>query len=504
MEDKDFMNGDFEADFFSPLSEEEPVVKQKKEKKPVNKKLLFGIIGAVAALTVATILFFVISAALKTPKDRFIEGMEALKAELENPGPTWQEAVGYEDIMASWYTDAMYADMELNLTLPEQLTVGFDILHESDYPNEVSNTDVAVSVYNIPLVETDITLDKDMWYIAFPEIMEEIYAINGATLGRDYNACEWAEEYLGLLVAENYVWEGFTGPTTSFGEVNTEFDAMISKDIDRIKENMVVEEEDEPDMDGVSAAKEYLCVVLQKEDINALFEDLMDFYEESGLADTQEMYFPELAEDIELLAALDKKGRIVAISGQDPITFTEETMGEWEYGFLFSGKENVTDRMIMTFDINLEGESATAIVEYEKTEKDGAYGNEISVLMTADDDVEAFVMEIGYDREWDPKEKKFKDFMEMSMEGETISIEIKGGFKDIVAGKQFTLDLSKFALDIEGEELFKLTGEMTLAPFEGEIKVPEESVNIFSLSETEMEGLLTEIIDSIYAKVLGE
>ena len=41
MEDKDFMNSDFEADFFAPLSEEETVVKHKKEKKPVNKKKLF-------------------------------------------------------------------------------------------------------------------------------------------------------------------------------------------------------------------------------------------------------------------------------------------------------------------------------------------------------------------------------------------------------------------------------------------------------------------------------
>ena len=503
MEDKDFMTGDFEADFFSPLSEEEPVVKQKKEKKPVNKKLLFGIIGAVAAVAVAVVLGFVINAALKTPKDRFIEGMESLKAELNHYGPSWQEEVGYEDIMSSWYTDAMYADMELNLTLPEQLTVGFDILHESDYPNEVSNTNVAVSVYNIPLVEADITLDKDMWYIAFPEIMEEIYSVNGATLGQDYNACEWAYEYLGLMVDENYVWQGFAGPAYS-GEVTAEFDAMISKDIDRIKENMVVEEEDDPDMDGVSSAKEYLRVVLKKDDINELFENLMDFYEESGLAGTQEMYFPELAEDIELLAALDKKGRIVAISGQNPITFTEEVMGEWEYGFLFSGKENVTDRTVITFDINMEGTSASAIVEYEKTEKDGVYENEFSMVMTADDSAETFVMEIGYEREWDQKEKKFKDFMEMSMEGETISMEMKGSFKDIVAGKQFTLDLGKFTLDVEGEELFKLTGELIVAPFEGEVKVPEESVNIFTLSETEMEGLLTEIIDSIYAKVLGE
>jgi len=503
MEDKDFMNGDFEADFFSPLSEEEPVVKQTKEKKPVNKKLLFGMIGAVAVVAVAVVLIFVISAALKTPKDRFIEGMEALKAELEETGPTWQEEVDYEAIMSAWYGDAMYADAELNLTLPEQLTVGFDILHESDYPNEISNTNVEVSVYNIPLVEADITIDKDKWYIALPEIMEEVYSVDGATLGQDYNACDWAYAYFGLLVEESYVWEGFTGPASS-EEVNTEFDAMISKDIDRIKENMVVEEEEEPDMDGGSSAKEYLHVVLKKEDINDLFADLMDFYEETGIANTQEMYFPELAEDIELLAAMDKKGRIVAILGQNPISFTEEVMGEWEYEVLFSGKENVTDRMVVTFDINMEGASATAIVDYDKTEKDDVYENNLSMVLTADDGAETFVMEIGYEREWDKAEKKFKDIMEMSMEGESISFEIKGSFKDIVEGKQFTIDLSRFALDVDGEELFKLTGELTVAPFEGEIEVPEESENIFSLSESEMEGLLTEIIDAIYANVLGE
>ncbi len=495
---------DFETDFFSPLPQEEPEAANKKGKKgnKVNKKVLIGAIAAVAVVAVAAIVILVVNAVGKSPKDRFIKGMEALMDELKNPGPSWHEEVDYETIANAIYTEPVSIGAELNFTVPDQLTVGVDILHDSDYPNKISNTNVAVSVYNVPLIEADITLDEDMWYIGLPELLEEVYSIDGATLGKDYNASDWAYEYFGLFVEEGYVWEGFTGPQNS-DELNEEFNEMISEGIDKIKENMVVEEEEKPQVNGETSAKDYLKVVVKKEDINDLMEDIFEFYEDNGYMEAQELYFLELADDIEMLVALDKKDRIVAISGQEPLVF-EEDFGEWEYEFLFSGKENVTDRTVATFLVSMDEASTSVIMEYDKTEEDDVYGNELSMIFSVDDGEETVVMEISYEREWNEEDKKFKDIMELAMDGESYSIEIKGSFKDIVAGEQFTMDLSKLAVYANDMEMFKVTGEVSIAPFNGEINVPKDHINIFDLSEAEMEALMTGIVDAIYAKVLGE
>lgn len=491
---------DFETDFFSPLPTEEPEVKKKKDNKG-NKKLLIGAIGAVAV--VAAIIVLVVCAAGKSPKERFIKSMEVLAAELQKSGPSWQKEVDYEAIAKAIYTDPVSIGAELNLTVPEQLTVGVDILHDSDYPNKLSNTNVEISVYNIPLVEADITLDEDMWYIGLPDLLDEVYSIDGATLGKDYNASDWAYEYFGLFVEEDYVWEGFTGPE-NVGEADAEFTEMFAESVAKIKENMVVEEEEKPELNGKFSAEDYLRVVLKKEDINALMEDIFAFYEESGYMEAQEMYFPELAGDIELLVALDKKDRIVAIYGQEPLAFAEDSLGEWEYEILFTGKEEVTDHVVIALSVSMDEASTSVIMEYDRTKKDDVYGNELSVIFSADDGAETAVMEISYAREWNQADKKFKDLVEMTMDGESYSVEIKGSFKDIVAGEQFTMDLSKLAVYANDTELFKVTGEVSIAPFHGEINVPAEHINVFDLSEAEMEALMTGIVDAIYAKVLGE
>lgn len=501
----DLMSGDFEADFFSPLPKEEPETEKKKGNKSNkgNKKVLLGAIAAVAVVAVAAIVILVVTAVGKSPKDRFIKGMEALMDELKNPGPSWQEEVDYEVIANAIYTEPVSIGAELNLTVPDQLTVGVDILHDSDYPNKLSNTNVAVSVYNIPLIEADITLDEDMWYIGLPDLLEEIYSVNGATLGKDYNASDWAYDYFGLLLVENYAWEGFTGLANS-DEVNVEFYGMISEGIHKIKENMVVEEEEKPELNGKFSANDYLRVVLKKEDINNLMKDIFEFYEENGYMEAQELAFPDIADDIEILVALDKKDRIVAIYGQEPVAFEEDALGEWAYEILFTGKEEVTDHVVLAYSMAIDEASTSVIMEYDRTEEDGVYGNELSVIVSVDDGEETAVLEIGFEREWNQADKKFKDLMEMTMDGETYSVEIKGSFKDIVAGEQFTMDLSKLAVYSNDTELIKVTGEVSIAPFHGEIDVPEEHINIFDLSEAEMEALMTGIVDAIYAKVLGE
>ncbi len=495
MDNNNFMNGDFETDFFSPLPQEEPAAQEKKEKKKMNKKVLIGVIAAVVVAALAIVVVLAVSAGNKEPKERFIQGMEGLKAELEKPGPSWMDEVGYEAIEEAMYTDAMSTDIELNLTMPQQLTVGLDILHNSDYPEKVSNTNVEVSVYNVPLVEADITLDEDMWYISLPELIDEVYSVNGATLGKDYNASGWAYEFFGLPVMEDYVWQGFMGPQVP-EEEDEELDAMLSEGIEKIKENMVVEEK--------NAKGNVLTVVLQKDDINDLMEDIFGALEDGGYMAEEEMYWPALAQDVELSVTFDKKDRIVELSTIEPITFEDESIGEIEFELSFDGKKNVTDSMEMVFSMEMEETTGGAVVKYEKRDEDDICESDLSMVFTVDDGDETVEMEMDFLTEWNQAEKEFEGSISASMYDESFSAVMKGSFKDIVQGEQFTMDLKKLSFSYNDEEMFKITGEVAVAPFEGEIEIPEESINVFSLSETEMDDLLTEIIDGIYAKILGE
>lgn len=365
------------------------IKKNKPQKKKNKKRSLLGGILVIVLLILLSFAGILIYEARKTPKERFIKGMQTLMEENENIIP--------------WQSEPVRLSANINLTIPGQFTLGLDMLWDMDYANKLSNTNIRTSVYNIPLLAGDITHKDSMWYMTLDDVLEEAYAIDGSTLGRDYNASRWASSYFDLSLPEDYVWNGFWQMPDS-GEWLETFSGQVGNELADIVEGMDVEVTKEEVISEELEAKEYLQVVLYKEDVNAFIEKAAACYE------VTDVYIPCFTEDIELLVALDKNDRILAI------------------------------RCAQTVALSMQTEDA-----------------------------------VGFHLKWKVTET--------------------------MADEQMTFDVGKLVLYEGDEELFKLTGDVSFAPFQGEIRVPETSVNLFDLEKSEIEDLLTEIVDGIYRKV---
>lgn len=363
--------------------------KKKKDKKRGHLTICRGI-ALFVLLILLLLTVWVIHAGKKSPKERFIKGVQTLMEENEN-------------IISMWQSEPMRLGANLNLTIPGQFTLGLDILLDSDYANKLSNTNIRASVYNIPLLAGDITHKDSMWYLTLDEVLEEAYAIDGSTLGRDYNASRWAYSYFDISLPEDYAWNDFWQMPDS-REWLESFTGQVQDEIADIVEGMNVEVTNEEVISEELDAKEYLEVVLYKEDVNALIKEAAACYE------TADAFMPCFTEDIELLVALDKNNRILAIRSEGSVA-----------------------------------------------------------LSLQNEDTACFIM--------------------------------TGKITETMADEQVTFDFGKIVLYEDDEELFKLTGDVNIAPYQGEIRIPERAVNLFELEKSEITDLLTEIADGIYRKV---
>lgn len=54
-------------------------------------------------------------------------------------------------------------------------------------------------------------------------------------------------------------------------------------------------------------------------------------------------------------------------------------------------------------------------------------------------------------------------------DNEDIELLLEGSLDDIVRGRSLELELDKLAMNIDGEELFKVTGNVVVGPLDGEV-----------------------------------
>lgn len=502
---EEIMDGGFETDFFSPLPPEEPVAKKKKKSGKNGKKIIIGVVVALVIAACATVAVFACRALGRDAKDRFWDAFEALGKETGNYPDIWTSDVDMESISDRMNNGATSTDVSLNLTLPDMDTIGFDILHNSNYPEKLSNTDIEVSMYTVPLIEGSIIMDDDVCYVSLPELLKDVYSVDFSTFGEDYNASVWAAQTGAYLDDSEGI--DFFSTNQEYLELVEEYDQQFLTAWDKMIENSEVKETGktkEIKRDGKAVTCEGLRVVLKEEDLNGIVDVLAEFMEASG--QTQEFVLSEFDSDWELEVYLDNKDRIVSIATAEPIVMEDSSIGGVEFSVTFSGKDNVLDIIEGSMEIEIADTDAAVILslEREAVVKDDTYEDEMTFWVEVDDGFNEMVMEISYQNEWNLEEKEFDTEIVAAVDGYSYSMEAQGAVLDIVKGESFTVDLSKFKVYENDTELLKITGTISVAPFEGTIEVPRESVDFMGLTEDELNAIGTEFIDSLYKNLLGE
>ena len=88
-------------------------------------------------------------------------------------------------------------------------------------------------------------------------------------------------------------------------------------------------------------------------------------------------------------------------------------------------------------------------------------------------------------------------------DNEDIELLLEGSLDDIVRGRSLELELDKLAMNIDGEELFKVTGNVVVGPLDGEVTSTVQKETAF-FEMTEEEWLeIAYMIDDEYGGLLN-
>jgi hypothetical protein len=82
---------------------------------------------------------------------------------------------------------------------------------------------------------------------------------------------------------------------------------------------------------------------------------------------------------------------------------------------------------------------------------------------------------------------------------ESFELVANGDFDDIVTGESYTLNLKNAKLSVEGENVLIVSGQYTYEPSKDSIEVPQDSVNLFDMTETEAESMIYSILGNIFS-----
>ena len=131
----------------------------------------------------------------RTPQVRLSRGLaDMVRQGREYRNPVWEE-IGLAELLEERGKNAVL-DISLNLSLPglqDLPAIGLDMQNSYDYEEKLWQNRMQAGVYNVDLAEMTVTVADHMLYLEVPEILDDAYSVDLATLGKDYRDSVWAK-----------------------------------------------------------------------------------------------------------------------------------------------------------------------------------------------------------------------------------------------------------------------------------------------------------------------
>lgn len=463
---------------------------------------------------------------VNSPEARLAKGFAKWGGTTEDEN-TVSEVLGWSEISDSMLYGATQKDMSLNVTFPivDIPTIGVDMVDTCDYPNQKDLSDWKLSVSNIELLNFRIGVDAEKLYLAVPTLLESTYHIGLENFTENFNNSAWSKMIELTLEETVELNPWIEKEETSAEEVeetlvfSEEFMAEFEAKIEELSKSITIEETDtviEVTRNGKTVKCDGIHVVAPKEDLNELFDMLLEEMrngefgqemirqlEEKGIVDVQEtwdemlsIFDSKFVADFQLMFYLDKKNNIVHMATPEMVAMDNGVAVGFSMDFV--GEENPAEVVNGLYKIVLEEEGVALSMDFicsnEKDETKASTNFDMKII------VEEFGLDpeeavVNYEYNWDSETLEFSMSTDIDADGETLfGFVMEGKFADVVKSESFAMELGKFIVNVEGENLMKVTGDFAVKPLTEEVKMPSESVDFLGMTEMDIQMLLFEII----------
>lgn len=460
---------------------------QPPKKKGTGIKIAVGVVCAFAVLIGIGI--GVLAYYRSTPSYKINKGLQNLALEIAWTKNPLAEKIGMEDILLMMQEEGSHVETRLNVPLDVPMlgktTVGVDMDFCKDVPGKELCADTSFSIMNWDVAHLNIYANDEVFCFSIPELfMEDMYIDNENVISQ-YNDSVWSELFspsdMGDFSIELFPDEDeriFMNGLHKMYNIMEDF----WEDFEEIRDRMAIDKVET----GVYR------VTFPGDVTDRLLKNLLGNYAEmySGVEALQELkeHKDLVGSDVDLLFEIDGKNRIESIMLESPVEVLDGKIS-LEGELLFLGEARSIDKMQGKIGIkDTDGKRRETLGQIQMASDDTAYRVDTDLKLN---EGEKTVGKMKIIVNCDAADDEFD--MEVSFRNETndMKFALEGSVDDIVKGESVEINLDQAAASVDGEEVFKATGDVAIEPLDRAVKPSADpKTALFNMTNSDLMGIL--------------
>lgn len=433
------------------------------------------------------------------PAYRLRVAVENLAGELAESVNPLTEKIGIEDLTRMMAEEGGHVSTCINFTADRLFgyTIGVDTEYYKDMQKKELRADTSLSMMNYEFAHLNIYADEEAVCFSVPELFLENMYVDNEDVVSQYNG-SFLAEVAGRSNLEDFSLDFF--PEADQRYVLRDWKNVRARterftgDLAACEDAMVMER----------AGKGVYRVVLPARETDRLLRDAMDSCESAYATSEAGQWWKEydrlLVSDVSMLVAINRRDCIESITFEEPVRMLDGKAAiSGSLHFLGSAKS--TDKV--QGEITVEAEDGAARSLYLQTIHSGtddSCGLEVELELMEDEDT---LLRAKYVADSDALRNTFEVGFSLWNDEEDLEFTMEGGLDDIVKGRSLELEVESMQFYMDGEEIFKITGDILLEPLEEEIKsTVKKETAFFEMTESDWLSVLYKIGDA-YGGLLG-
>jgi len=482
----------------NPYGVQERSYVPKAQKRGNAAKIIAGVacvFTLIAALLVGGIVYV-----RNTPAYRISRGFRNLGKEISQSKNPLVEKAGISDLLQMIEEDGSHIDSSLNfstqLPLFGSTTLGVDTDYYKDMHARELNADTTISLMNMEFAHVNIYADDEVFCFSIPELFLENMYIENENVVSQYNNSLLAE------LGSRSSMEEFS--IDLFGDEDGRIQAQDWRDLESIWKKL--EADLEACGEGMTVGKVekgLYRVTFPGKEVDRLLRNLLDSsWKMSGSNAESDAFWKDykkiLSSDISLLLEINGS-RIDSIMLEEPVRLWDDT-ASFAGEIFFLGEKRSIDKIQGKAEIDgVDGRKRKLIGQFQQTT--GEENHHIDMDLKYSEEEEEG--KIKFVMNCDAVKDTFDMTLSMKDSKDDLEVELEGSLDDITRGESLKLDLDQVSFQTEGEELYRITGEVDIEPLQGAIRPSvDPDTAFFEMSLPDWEKIITKL-DDAYGSILN-
>lgn len=471
---------------------------------PPEKNKGFGVKIAVGIVCALVVLIGIGVGALayyrNSPSYKVDKGLQNLAQEIAQTKNPLAEKIGIEDILVMMQEEGSHVETKLNVPVDVsgvgRITIGVDTDFHKDVPGKELSADTSFSVMNWDVAHLNIYANDEVFCFSMPELLIEDMYIDNENVVSQYNDSIWSDIF-SRSDMEDFSIELFpdADESVSMRDLgNTTIMENFQDDFNALRDGMII---------GKAGTGLYRVTFPAKE-TDRLFKNILEKYAKmyGGAEVLQELkrYKKLVDSDVSLLLEIDRSNRIESIMLESPIEMLDGKVtfaGE----LFFLGEKRSIDMIQGKMAVNgVDGRSREVLWQIQMASDNIVYRVDTDLKWTEEEET---IGKMKFVVDCDAVNDEFEMTFSSKDELDDIEFVLEGSVDDIDKGESVAFHLDQAAVSLNGEELIKVTGNVSIESLTKSVNQSvEPETAFFEMTYMDLMIILYRL-DNEYGDILG-